>query len=108
MEVCFDNREADIGRFLRRHLSGIQPEILKEFVQTLGDDSGDISIVDTLTKFIEESENRFVTVVADKKLDLPDTGNWEVALIIQGDVPEHSTDINFLHLLDASNPRYTG
>ncbi len=28
IEVCFDNREADIGRFLRRHLSGLKTEFL--------------------------------------------------------------------------------
>ena len=30
LEVCFDNREADIGRFLRRHLGGLTPEIVRE------------------------------------------------------------------------------
>lgn len=27
MQVCFDNREADIGRFIRRHLGGVAPSI---------------------------------------------------------------------------------
>ena len=29
VEVCFDNREADIGRFVRRHLSGVDVETLR-------------------------------------------------------------------------------
>ncbi len=35
VEVCFDNREADIGRFLRRHLSGLDSEIVREFAMTM-------------------------------------------------------------------------
>jgi len=108
VEVCFDNREADIGRFLRRHLSGLRPELLKEFTQVLGDTSGNVSPEDTLKQFVEESENRYKTVVADRKLALPETGYWEVALIILGEVPKHPTNIEFLNLIDASNPRYSG
>ena len=35
VEVCFDNREADIGRFLRRHLSGASAEAIREFLSEL-------------------------------------------------------------------------
>lgn len=109
VEVCFDNREADIGRFLRRHLGGLRPEFLKEFIQTLGTVSNEnVSTEDLLKQFVKESEDRYMAVVADKKLDLPDTGNWEAAFIIQGDIPKHSPNIDFLNLLDASNPRYSG
>lgn len=108
VEVCFDNREADIGRFLRRHLSGLKPEFLKEFTQVLGENSKEVSPEDGLKQFVEESENRYKTVVTDKKLDLPETGYWEVAFIIQGDIPKHTANIDFLNLIDASNPRYSG
>src|SRR5262249_48067266 len=32
VEVCFDNREADIGRFLRRHISDASGKALREFL----------------------------------------------------------------------------
>ena len=35
MEVCLDNREADIGRFVRRHLSGVAPDELRAAIQEL-------------------------------------------------------------------------
>lgn len=108
VEVCFDNREADIGRFLRRHLSGLRPESLTAFSQILGDHHEETSPEGVLKRFVEESENRYKTVVADKKLILPDTGYWEVALVIQGDVPEYKANTDFLNLIDASNPRYSG
>ncbi len=109
VEICFDNREADIGRFLRRHLSGLKPEILKEFAETLNNSIGeDLSMGKMINKFIEESEGRFKSIIVDKKIKLPEFGFWEVALIIQGDFPKHSANIDFLNLIDASNPRYSG
>jgi hypothetical protein len=109
VEICFDNREADIGRFLRRHLGGLKPEMLKEFAETLSNTIGeDLSVGEALNRFIEESEGRFKTILADKKIELPETGYWEAALMIQGDVPKHTANIEFLNLIDASNPRYSG
>lgn len=109
VEICFDNREADIGRFLRRHLSGIRPETLREFAETLTNSIGeDLSTGKIINKFIEESEGRFKIIVIDKKITVPEIGFWEVALIIEGDIPKHSANNEFLNLLDASNPRYTG
>jgi hypothetical protein len=29
-EICFDNREADVARFVRRHLSGLNPTLIQE------------------------------------------------------------------------------
>jgi hypothetical protein len=109
VEVCFDTREADIGRFLRRHLGGLRPEFLKEFTQTLGASTNeDVSPAGLLKRFVEESEDRYKAVISDKKLALPESGSWEAALIVQGDVPKYSPNIDFLNLLDASNPRYSG
>lgn len=90
-------------------MGGLKPDVLKEFVATLSKNTGeDLSLGEILDKFIEDSENRFKTVLADKKIDLPETGYWEVALIVQGDVPKHIANIDFLNLIDVSNPRYSG
>src|SRR5688572_8628025 len=35
VEVCFENREADVGRFIRRQLSGLNPEVLASLASTL-------------------------------------------------------------------------
>ncbi len=61
-----------------------------------------------MKQFVEESENRFQVVVADKNLTLPEIGYWEAALVVHGDVPKFTANVDFLNLIDASNPRYSG
>jgi hypothetical protein len=136
VEVCFDNREADIGRFLRRHLGGATPQVLTNIVAALarGVDSevtaaerlagaqaereSDAAISkdvmsqatseESLREYLHQSEERFHTVVQERALQLPEHGAWEVALLLIGQVPKHSANREFLNLLDSSNPNYTG
>lgn len=108
-EVCFDNREADIGRFLRRHLSSITPDILSKFATSLSRRlEPEVATEDLLRKYLRESEERFATVVKERGIQLPEHGVWEVALFLVGDVPRHTASRDFLSLLDSSNPDYTG
>jgi hypothetical protein len=109
VETCFDNREADIGRFLRRHLSGLNANVIRELIAGISEDSEyQRSIQDDLRQYLQESEERYLTVVQERAAALPEHGTWEVALIIMGEVPPHSANRKFLNLLDASNPDYTG
>ncbi|MEW6616008.1 MAG: ATP-binding protein [Thermodesulfobacteriota bacterium] len=109
VEVCFDNREADIGRFLRRHLGGLNPEIVGEFASTiLKKTESEPTIEDLLRGYLQESAERFESVILERKLKLPEHGDWEVALLFIGKVPQHSANRDFLNLLDSNNPRYTG
>ena len=108
-EVCFDSREADIGRFLRRHLGGLTPEIIGEFAAAISKKiETEPTDEDRLRKYLEESEERFNTVTTELNLNLPEHGVWEVALIFIGKVPPHRATRDFLNLLDSSNPGYTG
>lgn len=109
VEVCFDNREADIGRFMRRHLSGITPELIREFASAIEFRSEpEIADDELLRGLLQEGEGRFETVVQEKGVKLPDHGTWEVGLILLGPVPPHSANRQFLSLLDSSNPDLTG
>jgi len=109
IEVCFDNREADIGRFLRRHLSGLRPEIVREFATALSQQAEpEVTTEELLRRYLQESEVRYDSVVKERKLTLPEHGVWEVALLFIGEVPQHSANKDFLNLLDSSNPDYTG
>ena len=110
LEVCFDNREADIGRFLRRHLGGLAPEVVQEL---LGAMAGGLQQKETpkdhLQKYLQESEERYSTVVEKQKVQLPPHGAWEVGLLLIGDdIPPHSANQAFLNLLNSTNPRHTG
>lgn len=109
VEICFDNREADIGRFLRRHLSGVTPEIMREFASSITEGTGpEYTTEDLVRRYLHKSEERYKEVVKEKDVKLPEHGSWEVALLIMGDIPEHKANKEFLNLLDSSNPNYTG
>lgn len=109
MEICFESREADVGRFLRRHLSGLTPEILKDIATTIL--SGLEPEPDTeakLIEFLKIGGERFQAVIDKRGVKMPDHGTWEVALILVGNFPKQSANNDFLKLLFSSNPNYTG
>ncbi len=109
IEVCFDNREADIGRFIRRHLGAIGSEQLNALANAFaGKFEPEVSSEDLLRAYLQESEERYELKLKDRKASLPEHGVWEVGLILKGDVPHHSTNQEFLNLLSSSNPAYTG
>jgi hypothetical protein len=109
VEVCFDNREADVGRFLRRHLGSLTPNVVREFVTTVSRRmEPEMTTKELLQKYLQESEDRLQMVARERKIQLPEHGTWEVALLVIGQVPRHAANYEFLNLLDASNPRYTG
>jgi hypothetical protein len=109
MEIFFDNREADIGRFFRRHLAGITPEVLKSIFDSLTiATTPEITIEEKLKERLLFGRERLQVVIAERKLELPSYGTWEIALTISGQVPPVNLDTNFLSLLDSSNPDYTG
>ena len=109
LEKCFDNREADIGRFLRRHLGGLTPEIVRGLSGALaGGLQPEETTGDRLRKYLEESKERYSTVIEERGVQLPPHGAWEVGLLLIGDNPTHSTNQDFLNLLNSNNPRHTG
>jgi hypothetical protein len=109
VEVCFDNREADVGRFLRRHLGRLTPEVVQSLVATVSQGIGPKDTTEELLqKCLQESEDRFHAVARERKVQLPEHGSWEIALRVIGQVPPHTANQEFLNLLKASNPSYTG
>lgn len=109
LKICFDNREVDIGRFLRRHLTGTNPQVVREFLETLTSDSRPKATTeDDLRQYLQECKDRYFKVLRERRVEPPPHGTWEVGLRIDGDVPPHSASQKFLNLLNSSNPRYTG
>ena len=116
---CFDNLEADVDRFARRHLGNIGPEAARVLAEALG---GAFTGVSTARVPSEPSpQMRTVTLLQDGherfqqekvKRDLtkmPRRGSLEVATIIEGVVELGGAPTEgFLNLLNAANPRYTG
>ena len=109
IEICFDNREADIGRFLRRHLGALTPDMFKEFALVLAKGiEPKITTQEILKRLLQESKARYDQKVIERKKELPKHGAWEVALHIVGEIPKHSANKPFLNLLRSSNPEYSG
>lgn len=110
MEICFDNREADIGRFIRRHFSGISSDQLNVLATAItGSINPEISNEDLLRKYLQECEQHYEQRLKTQNVrNLPKHGVSEVGLILRGKVPPHGTNDEFLNLLKSSNPNYTG
>jgi hypothetical protein len=99
-ETCMDNREADFARFLRRHFGDRD---VAGALHALG-----ASQVDRLARLQQGSVRRFNTVVDRATQHVPDVGYWDVAAIIDGKVPEHRCNRDFLNLINRANPGITG
>jgi hypothetical protein len=109
MDVCFENREANIGRFVRRHITGLNQEAIEALADALGKAARpEPGVEEIALEFLEESFARFNAVVREREVALPEHGYWEVGLVIAGDVPAFSPNLDFLNLLDSSNPDLTG
>ncbi|PZU99835.1 MAG: ATP-binding protein [Pseudanabaena sp.] len=110
MEICFDNREADIGRFIRRQLNGISSDQVNILATAItGSIKPEMSNKDLLREYLQESEQHYEQSLKKQNVhNLPEHGVSEVGLILQGTVPPHGPNDEFLNLLNSSNPNYTG
>lgn len=108
MDRCFNNREADIGRFFRRHLTGLTAERVGAFISAFADvHAASPGGVKEMQSLLDTGRARFDSRVAERRLTLPRTGFWEVAMIIRGPVPEQSRP-TFMQLVGVTNPEYSG
>ena len=105
VRTCFDNREADIGAFIRRHLSGINIEQLAGFCRPAKPPANAIDRVKGLLQF---GRQRFDAMRAERGNSLSDVGTREVGVVIDGEVPACSADDAFLNRLLLTMPRHTG
>lgn len=116
---CFDNLEADIGRFARRHLGSIDPKAARALAEALGGAFAGTSVTPVPSEplpqeqaltFLQDGHERFQQEKIKRDLTaIPQHGSLEAAAIIDGDVALGVPPTEeFLNLLNAANPRYTG
>jgi hypothetical protein len=127
VEICFDNREADVGRFLRRQLATTDLASLGAALRQLGFVQNQLgfaesaamapiilpSLQDQSIALLNEGEQRFKQSLADRELDpkekaLVDAGSWSAALVIDPLRTGKLPDLPFRATLASSNPQYTG
>jgi len=106
INFCFDNREANVGRFIRRHLANINIEDLTSIAKNISDViKTDEGIVKQL---IENGNNRFSALLEERNLKAPELGFYDYSFKIKGDFPVIPADQNFLTLLSMHNPSLSG
>jgi len=105
LERCFENREADIGRFIRRHLTR---ENLDTFLMELGNTLNHTTLDQQLTEYLEESKERYNELVTSRNVNLPECGSFEVAVLFGNTCSHFQTDQDFMNYIWQVNPRYTG
>jgi hypothetical protein len=92
--TCFNNREADIGSFVRRHLSALDFEALESLVPFFAKLHRPTS-----TERIPEERNggwtRFTEACREAVHGVPDIGYRESVVIVEGEVPAHAADNEF-------------
>jgi len=110
VERCMDNREADIGRIMRRYLGPTGLSMILSHASL--DEQDEIRSRDSEAAcyaFMQRGRQRFQDENLVRSFSSPDIGFWEVALIIRGDTPEmHVANQSFLNLISSCNPRLTG
>jgi hypothetical protein len=111
VEICFDNREADVGRFIRRHLGG--PDI-SSLMNLLGQFAPPTrTLCDRAKGQIEDGEARFREAIKARTLspeerEMLDYGFWSASLVIDPPKAGALPDQEFIARVGSSNPKYTG
>ncbi|MBN3755912.1 ATP-binding protein [Paraburkholderia sp. Tr-20389] len=107
-EICFDNREADIGRFIRRHLAPASIAGLSEALGGLGVAMPPVATEQALL-LLDEGHNAFELAAARDNHILPQIGYFEFAAVISGRLKAGlEPDRSLLNLMTAANRRLTG
>lgn len=108
LEICFDNREADIGRFIRRHLGGLAGALSASGSR----DEAVASIRQRATDFLNFGWTRYrqaktrLPTLTEAEQNALEWGKWEVAAVIDPPIEGRVADQEFYTLLMGSNPRY--
>lgn len=116
VEICFDNREADIGRFLRRQLGGGDTAAFITALRQIGLDISATAVPtlrDRALALLADGEGRFQLALESRTLDsdekrLAAAGSWSVAVAIEPPKDSARPDRAFSNTLASANPRLTG
>jgi len=120
MQICMDNREADIGRFVRRHLAGLDGAQIARALKSV-QLPGEIrpTLNELARSWLDEGADKAAAAAKGWTL-LPYPGNrpdiskllrvgaWEAALVIDPPISGRAADDVFFRTVASSVPAYSG
>jgi hypothetical protein len=102
---CFENREADIGAFLRRHLANVDPRQLRLAMRSLRPIR---TASEETVRLLDYGRSRFQTELARRQIVLPNFGYRETAVVVDGMVPPHRATEEWRFRMRANAPDHSG
>lgn len=110
LEICFENREADIGRFLRRHLAGGQTAALAD---ALGASDPALKLRERSFSVVEAGTTAATAAMAngatdDQRDQIANALTMRVGLALDPPRPDELPTQSFLNKISGSNPNLTG
>jgi len=114
VDICFENREADFGRFLRRHLGregilGLTEALASAEPQAVGPKPLEERCIETLQQGEQrlkiQTEKRTLT---DEEKQVLGRGSWSVALVVEPARPNALPTKDFYNTVASANPSLTG
>jgi hypothetical protein len=105
LDVCFENREADIGRFIRRHLAGV--EVLSALLPLLSTGASRPQRNES-HDLLSYGLARLQAATKSRGVKVPPLGSWEVAAVLSPCEAGLVASSEFLDRLAAANPDLTG
>ena len=110
LDICFDNREADIGRFLRRQLGGTD---LTRLVQQLTPAEAPPDLQARTQEALNRGAERFLGVIAEREKaaeleNVRDFLTMEVAAILDPSRANALATREFYRTIASANPQLTG
>jgi hypothetical protein len=106
---CFDNREADIGAFFRRHLAGLDVQKITGVFKAATIAHATPPPLERVVQVLDAGRGRYGAEAKERRLaGLDAVGFREAAILIDGKVPSHRATESFLQRLFVAMPRYSG
>ena len=112
LDICFENREADIGRFLRRLLPGVDSRAMESLL--VGEVESPMKRIRQRTvALMDEGETALEAAVEQRGVvsehqSVKDALTMRVGLVLDPPKPEQLPTREFMNRVSASNPQYTG
>jgi hypothetical protein len=106
--ICFDNREADIGGFVRRHLAALSLETLAALVPAFSTMLHRPTDMERVAEELEKGYSRFRAAAQMRQLQIPRVGFREAAILVDGQFPLLNATASFLRGLLVNAPQHTG